>query len=84
MTRTGRPKTSQEGLVLQTIIDWNLEHGCPPTVRELADHLGYSGPSGVYRYLSQLKVAGRIRWVPNVARTIEIIDDRAHEGAPVV
>jgi len=46
--------------------------GVSPTVREIADDLEMSSPSGVHRILTALKQRGHIDWLPKKSRSIMV------------
>lgn len=64
--------TERERQALSFIVDMRLQQGWPPTVRELAEHLGVSSPATVHKLLKQLESKGHIMRGPG-ARAIRII-----------
>ncbi len=48
--------------------------GFPPTVREIARHLGLGGPKGIQKHLATLEAKGYIRRQSGLARAIEVIE----------
>jgi repressor LexA len=69
----GGPREVTTSEVLALIESFIRENGCPPTVRELVDETGLSGPSAVHYHLTKLKAVGMIDWIPGKARTIRVL-----------
>jgi repressor LexA len=65
---------------LPIIKKFTADHGYPPTVRELAPLLGVSSTATVFRWLSQLRAAGKVSWIDNFPRTLRVIDGAEHDG----
>lgn len=59
--------------VLQSIRDYIEQHGCSPSLDELAKAAGLKSRGNIHRYLAQLKKRGHIRMLPNTARAIEVV-----------
>ena len=49
-----------------------VENNYPPTVREIADLIGWKSAGGIYTYLEMLEDEGRLTWDRGSARTIKI------------
>lgn len=64
--------TDRERQALSFIVDCHINKGWPPTVRELADHLGVSSPATVHGLLKRLESKGHITRGPG-ARAIRIL-----------
>jgi repressor LexA len=65
--------TPIQNRVLSFIIGHQKKRGAPPTVREIADALGYSSPNNVRQHLRLIDQKGYIRVGPGRARGIEIV-----------
>ena len=61
------------------ICSFKLQHGYPPSVREIGDAIGLSSPSTVHSHLNKLEKAGYIRRDPKKPRTIEICGPGSEE-----
>ena len=72
--------TSRQADILAAIRDLTFD-GVPPTVREIAEHVGITSRGGVHDLLSRLKGRGVITWEPHKPRSIQIIEDAV---SPVV
>ena len=58
-----------------TFIQESIEKkGFPPTVREIARHLGLRGPKGIQKHLAALEAKGYIRRQSGLSRAIEVIE----------
>ena len=53
-------------------IERRIAEGCPPTVREIRDHLGVASTFGVHCHLNALERKGLIHRVPDQARNIRL------------
>ena len=60
--------------------------GFGPTIREIADHMGYRSPNGVMCHLRALQKKGLINRTSNKSRSIVLTDEAAEEvnGFPLV
>lgn len=67
-----KPRVSSEELFtwLETYIN---QHQYVPSVREMAKALGYRSPSPVQRHLNALREMGWLDWIPNKARSYQIL-----------
>ncbi len=50
--------TARQQRVLDIINDFIERIGCPPTLREIAEHLGVNGTMGVMKHLKALETKG--------------------------
>ncbi len=57
--------------VLEYMVTFYADHGYPPTVREIAPHVGLSSTSTVQAHINKLLTLGYIRRTPNLTRAIE-------------
>ena len=68
-----RELTKKQQRVLHFLEKFIQQHGFPPTVREIAYHLGMSGPHSAKRFLDMLQEKGFIRRLAKSSRAIEIV-----------
>ncbi len=86
---TGYELTSEQKRVYSFIIRYRQQTGFPPTVREIAQGLGYKSPNNVRQHLRLIEQKGFIRLLPGKARGIEItsfeesVPDEIDEGVSV-
>ena len=64
--------TARQRQVLACIADHIDRNGYPPTLREIADHLGISGTLGVMKHLRALEKKGYIEKEPGSSRGIRL------------
>jgi repressor LexA len=69
---TGYELTSEQKRVYSFIIRYRQQTGFPPTVREIAQELGYKSPNNVRQHLRLIEQKGFIRLLAGKARGIEI------------
>lgn len=65
------PPTTVQAQALKVIRELSQD-GVPPTVREIAEALGYSRPAAAHGLLVAMKARGLLTWEPRQARTIRI------------
>lgn len=65
--------TPRQAEVLAAIRELAEVYHLPPTVREVAGHLGIN-PSAVHKHLRALRRDGHIDWDDGYQRTIRILD----------
>jgi repressor LexA len=65
--------THRQKEVLDFLKDFVMGRGFPPTLREIASHLGVKGPKGPQKALRILERKGYLRRVPGGSRALEII-----------
>jgi repressor LexA len=75
--------------VYRFLRDWTSAKGAPPTLREIALHLGYSSPNSVRYHLKLLEEMGKVRRSPRHARgTMPETSSRktrsVTEGIPII
>lgn len=68
----GRLSFTQEK-VLDFLVSTIRERGFPPTLREIAHHLGLKGPRSPQKTLSILERKGHIKRIPRESRAIEVL-----------
>jgi len=64
--------TPEQERVFTFIVKHRQETGFPPTVREIAEVLGYKSPNNVRQHLRLIEQKGYIRLLPGKARGIDI------------
>lgn len=70
--------TAKQQQIYDYIISFTDEHGYPPSVREIGEHVGLRSPSTVHFHLKGLQNAGMITQAAGKTRAISIND----EGQP--
>jgi repressor LexA len=65
------PRQTKVFTFIQGSID---KKGFPPTIREIARHLGLGGPKGIQKHLAALEAKGYIRRRSGLSRAIEVIE----------
>jgi len=68
--------------IVRFIRDYVAEHEIPPTMQEIADHLGVSRPT-VFEHIEALEARGAIRRRRTISRGIELAPELAAEMRPV-
>lgn len=71
------PLTDRQQQVFAFLTSYLAGNGYPPTLQEIARHLGVSGNLGVLRHLKALEHAGLITRTPGSSRSIALAD---HSG----
>lgn len=75
----GRSELSEkQSQVLETIRRHILEHGYPPSIREIGQALGLRSSSTIHAHLTRLERRGLIRRDPTKPRAIELIDPETY------
>ncbi len=72
--------TKRQEDVLNYIKKYVVEHGFPPSTREIGAALGLSSPATVHTHLKKLEDAGCIRKTNSKFRTIEIVGANEYES----
>ncbi|MBD3346718.1 MAG: transcriptional repressor LexA [Chitinivibrionales bacterium] len=68
-----RDLTPEQHRVLSFVIHSQKNRGAPPTVREIAEKLGYKSINSARQHLRLIEKKGYIRSIPGKARGIEIV-----------
>ncbi len=78
--------TKRQEDVLGYIKKYVVDHGFPPSTREIGAALGLSSPATVHTHLKKLEEAGCIRKTDSKFRTIEIVGENeyAHQSEELV
>jgi repressor LexA len=71
MVQSGK-LTSTQHRVYQFIIDWKENRGFPPTVREIAEGLGFKSPNNVRQHLRLIEKKGLLKISSGKARGIGV------------
>ncbi len=75
------PRQHQVYRFIQTCLDHS---GVPPTLQEIAAHLGINGNMGVLRHLQALEKKGYIERTRGGSRGIRVVGRRSARGLPVL
>lgn len=67
------PPTERQLLVLRALVELRCQHGIPPTMREIADHVGMS-TKRAEDHLEGLKARLLVTWSPTIARTMRLTE----------
>ncbi len=73
--------TARQQEIWTFLTDYVDEHGYPPTVREIGEHVGLASPSTVHAHLANLERAGLIKRDPTKPRALELRRDPRPEPA---
>ncbi len=68
--------TARQQEIWQFLVEYVDDHGYPPTVREIGEHVGLASPSTVHAHLANLERGGLIRRDPTKPRAIELVGHR--------
>ena len=74
--------TPRQLKIVRFIRDYVAEHEIPPTMQEIADHLGVSRPT-VFEHIEALEARGAIRRQRSISRGIALAPELAAEMRPV-
>lgn len=69
--------TTEQQRVFAFVQKYRIEAGFPPTVREIAEALGYRSPNNVRQHLRLIEQKGFIRLLQGKARGIEITESES-------
>lgn len=72
--------TQKQGAILNYIVTFQEQTGYPPSVREIASHMGLKSPSTVHAHLQALKEAGMIASTPGKIRAISVCNTPSSEN----
>lgn len=75
---TNRP-TDRQKRVLDFITDFTVEHGMPPTIREIAAGLGFASTNSVAGHLSALRRKDLLERASGKARGLKVSPDRTRQ-----
>ena len=74
--------TARQQEIWQFLVEYVEDHGYPPTVREIGEHVGLASPSTVHAHLANLERAGLIKRDPTKPRALELTGHRRLERPP--
>ncbi len=74
--------TARQQEIWNYLVEYVDQHGYPPTVREIGDHVGLASPSTVHAHLANLERAGLLRRDPTKPRALELIGRERREPEP--
>jgi repressor LexA len=74
--------TERQQEIWNYLVEYVDQHGYPPTVREIGEHVGLASPSTVHAHLANLERAGLLRRDPTKPRALELIGRERAEPAP--
>ena len=74
--------TARQQEIWQFLVEYVEDHGYPPTVREIGEHVGLASPSTVHAHLANLERAGLIKRDPTKPRALELPGHRRLERSP--
>ncbi len=72
--------TEKQQQIFDYIVAFQKEHGYPPSVREIGEHVGLKSPSTVHFHLKGLEAAGIITKAEGKTRAITVSGDHAPAG----
>jgi repressor LexA len=78
------PLTEQQQRILDFIIKRIKEQGYPPSVRDIAHHIGVKSTNGVANHLKALEKKGYIKRESIISRAIRLVNQTAGVEVPVV
>jgi repressor LexA len=64
--------TKRQQEIWEFLVSYVDDHGYPPTVREIGEHVGLASPSTVHAHLANLERAGLIKRDPTKPRALEL------------
>ena len=74
--------TARQQEIWNYLVEYVDQHGYPPTVREIGEHVGLASPSTVHAHLANLERAGLLRRDPTKPRALELIGRERREADP--
>jgi len=74
--------TARQQEIWNYLVSYVDDHGYPPTVREIGEHVGLASPSTVHAHLANLERAGLLRRDPTKPRALELIGREKQQAAP--
>jgi repressor LexA len=77
--------TARQQEIWNYLVEYVDQHGYPPTVREIGEHVGLASPSTVHAHLANLERAGLLRRDPTKPRALELVGrERREQEQPSV
>jgi repressor LexA len=74
--------TARQQEIWNYLVEYVDQHGYPPTVREIGEHVGLASPSTVHAHLANLERAGLLRRDPTKPRALELIGRERRDAEP--
>ncbi len=74
--------TARQQEIWNYLVEYVDQHGYPPTVREIGEHVGLASPSTVHAHLANLERAGLLRRDPTKPRALELIGRERRDADP--
>jgi len=74
--------TARQQEIWNYLVSYVDDHGYPPTVREIGEHVGLASPSTVHAHLANLERAGLLKRDPTKPRALELIGREKPQAAP--
>ena len=74
--------TARQQEIWNYLVSYVDDHGYPPTVREIGEHVGLASPSTVHAHLANLERAGLLKRDPTKPRALELIGRERREPEP--
>jgi repressor LexA len=74
--------TARQQEIWNYLVEYVDQHGYPPTVREIGEHVGLASPSTVHAHLANLERAGLLRRDPTKPRALELTGRERREAEP--
>ena len=71
--------TARQQEIWNYLVEYVDQHGYPPTVREIGEHVGLASPSTVHAHLANLERAGLLHRDPTKPRALELIGRERRE-----
>lgn len=76
------PVTKRQREFLRAILCFNLQHGYPPTIRELAELVGVASAGGVLRHLDVLTKKALLTRETATSRSLRLTQRGINEACP--
>ena len=83
-TRAARPLTERQARVLAFVVDRVLTVGLPPTLREIADHMGIASTHGAAEHVAALVRKGALVQSPGLSRGLRVVGLPPRRVPPVL
>jgi repressor LexA len=76
--------TARQAQVLEFVISYLDQHGCPPTLREISEHIGVKGTATAIMHLDALQRKGHIARREGSSRSISLVSRAGSTSVPIV
>jgi repressor LexA len=74
--------TARQQEIWNYLVEYVDQHGYPPTVREIGEHVGLASPSTVHAHLANLEREGLVRRDPTKPRALELVGREPAQAEP--